>query len=83
MPNLHHEPKEGKMDKAQEIIEIMTLVNALAPPGISLVKQLATQLQGKTDAEILAEADAIDEQTIATADAEIKKLDDAANPPQG
>jgi hypothetical protein len=67
----------------QELIELMTLINALAPTGISLVKQLATQLQGKTDDELKAMGDAIDDAGIAAADAEIKKLDDAANPPQG
>lgn len=58
----------------QEAIEILTLANTLAPAGVTLVKNLATDLQGKTDAEINAESDAIDDQTIATADAEISKL---------
>lgn len=56
---------------ANETIQILTLVNALAPAGIKLVKDLATSLQGKTDEEINADSDAIDQQTIATADKEL------------
>lgn len=63
---------------ANEAIQILTLVNALEPAGIALVKDLATKLQGKTDAEILAQANAIDDQGLADANTEI-----AALPPQG
>lgn len=54
-----------------EAIQILTLANALAPAGIKLVKDLATSLQGKTDEQINAEADALDQKTIATADKEL------------
>lgn len=63
---------------ANEAIQILTLVNALEPAGIALVKDLATKLQGKSDAEIIASANAIDDQGIADANTEI-----AALPPQG
>jgi hypothetical protein len=59
---------------ANEIIQIMTLVNALAPTGINLVKELATSLQGKTDEELKALGDGIDDAGVATADEEIAKL---------
>lgn len=62
---------------ANEVLQIMTLVNALAPSGIELVKTLATKLQGKSDEEIKAMGDAMDDAGIAKADAEIAKL-----PPQ-
>lgn len=59
------------MFDANEAIEILTLVNGLAPAGIKLVKDLATSLQGKTDEQINAESDAIDQQTITTADEQL------------
>lgn len=61
-----------------ETIQILTDINALAPAGIGLVKSLIADLSGKTDAEILAQANAIDDQGLADANTEI-----AALPPQG
>lgn len=57
-----------------EITAILTLFNGVAPAGISLIKSLATSLQGKTDAEILAEADSLYQSVIDRAKAELSAL---------
>lgn len=55
----------------QDATEILALVNTLAPAGIDLIKTLATKLQGKTDDELKAAGDAIDDAIIATANKEL------------
>lgn len=60
-----------------ELLKLMQLINGLAPTGISLVKTLATNLVGKTDAELKSIGDALDDAIIAKADQEISNL-----PPQ-
>lgn len=57
------------------ITEILTLFNGLAPTGITLIKTLAQSLQGKTDAEILAEADSLYQSVIDKAKLELSGLD--------
>ena len=59
---------------SQELLALMTLINALAPAGIDLVKTLTTKLSGKTDEEIKAMGDALDDAGIQKADEEIAKL---------
>lgn len=59
---------------AAEILQLMTLINALAPTGIELVKTLTTKLQGKSDEELKAFGDALDDAIIARADSEIAAL---------
>jgi len=60
---------------AEEILKLATAISALAPTGVTLVKTLVTGLKGKTDAELKAMGDAIDDAGIAKADEEIAKLD--------
>lgn len=67
-------------DNLTQAIEILQLVNTLAPAGVALVKTLATKLQGKTDEELKATGDAIDDAIIAAADMELAKLDGTAAP---
>lgn len=55
----------------QDATEILTLINTLAPAGIDFIKTLATKLQGKTDDELKAAGDAIDDAIIAIANKEL------------
>lgn len=58
----------------REAIELLTLINALSPVGVGLVKLLATRLQGKTDEELKQLGDSIDDAIIATAKKELGEL---------
>lgn len=59
----------------EEIIRLLSLFNGLAPTAIALIRALAQSLQGKTDDEVLAAADALWVSVIAKANAEL-------NPPK-
>lgn len=61
------------MDKKslQEAVEILTLFNALEPAAANLIKELAADLSGKSDAEILADSDAIYQSVIDKAKAKL------------
>jgi len=54
-------------------VEILTIINTLAPPTVELVKTFLQKLEGKTTEEVKAEAHAIWMDVIATADAELAK----------
>ncbi len=54
-----------------DAIVILQLINTLEPTAIALIKTFLTNLQGKSTAEILAEADATWQSVIDTAKQEI------------
>lgn len=66
----------------QEALEILQLVNTLAPVGVSLVKSLATSLQGKSDEELKAAGDAIDDLVIQRANEELAQTPPAPAEPE-
>lgn len=53
----------------KEIIKLLTLLTTLAPAGVALILKLMEDMSGKSDEEILAEADAIFARVKAKADA--------------
>ncbi|HUK88388.1 MAG TPA: hypothetical protein VLT85_12040 [Terriglobales bacterium] len=59
------------MKSLQTAVEILQLVNTLEPAAIGLVKSLLENLQGKTTAEILAEADGIWQSVVDAAEKEL------------
>lgn len=61
-------------DKLSSIIAIVQLATNLTPLAFGLIRQLAEQLSGKSDDEILAESDAILDQVIQRARDEKAKL---------
>lgn len=56
---------------ANEVIQLVSLANALEPPVLAFIKNLMEQGQGKTGDEFLAEADTIWAQIKANAQKEL------------